>query len=607
MTDDKTALVIELGNVITKVALFDLGEGSSAAPRLIARGEAPTTGPEGGVSFALGAREALAEASEAAGRPLLNGDGGPAAAHTLIVSKAGGGVVVVVAGVVSDISALTAEKAALNGGATVADVFAVNDGRLPNQQRLAFRQSRLDLLLLAGGVDEGLLSQGQGTQVVTMAKNLSAALPSPRFDRSAPLPVVFAGSAEARDKVAEAFEGKAEFRVTDNVRPTMDEEKVDAAAAWVSRLFEEKVAALHPAYREVHGWADRSLPTGYALSSLVQAWGPKAGVGNVMLVDAGGSSVDIYSVIDGVFTRTGYDTSSLGLASGSAVDLEQLARWLPMALEGPALGNLIYNHRLRPAVVSLDRRERLVDMALRREELRGALAGHRRAASLLKGIRRRRHIGEVLGTYLTVGGQTTVDMSQIRTVVMTGGALAGPACTRAAAAMVILDGLQLAGLTTILADPQLTLAHYGALLAAGVVAAEQVDRDQAGLESLAFTVAPAPGQGGFWSRPGKVIANVTLTWNGGRQTARIRQGSLDRLAWPATAEGQEVTVNVRPAPGWDFGGGLGLPVAAQVAPTAAGVFLDGRPRPISLPAHPVRCREKMAEWLSAVGLGGDAE
>lgn len=651
MTEDNTALVIELGNVVTKAALFDLG--GNGAPHLVARGEAPTTGPEGGASLALGVRQALAEAAEAAGRPLLNDDGRPAAGKTLILSKAGGGVVAAVAGVVKDISALTAEKAALMGGATVADVFALNDGRIPNQQRLALRQSRVDLLLLAGGVDEGLLQFGRGTQVMTVAKSLSAALPAPRFDRAARLPVVFAGSAEARAQVAETFGGKADFRFTDNVRPTLEEEKIDAAASSVAALFEEKVVAEHPAYRELKGWAKRSLPTGHALSSLVKAWaevqvGP-AGEGepsNLMLVDAGGGSVDIYSVIDGLFTRTVQDTSSLGLddtvtgpaqgpqpldgsrlgvglaagdgpaaavgarlaaaaaarASSSRLDPTELGRWLPFAMEPSELDNLAYNRRLHPVAVPETWRELLVDLAVRREELRQALGGHRRAASLLQGIQRRRHIGELMGTYLAIGGQTIVDMSHIRTIVATGGTLAGAAPDPAAAALVLLEGLQLSGVTALYADRQLALAQLGALLVGGVVAADQVRLDRIGLEPLAVTVAPAAGEGRWpWRRNGGAIATVSVRRDGGSQTAKVIRGRLARMLLPA---GRGCTVTVQPAPGWDFGGGPGSAVSVTMdsCPTA-GLFLDGRPRPISLPTNPARCREKMAEWLRDVGVG----
>ncbi len=681
MTDYNTALVIELGNVVTKAALFEVdGKG---VPRLIARGEAPTTGPEGGASLALGARQALAEVEEAAGRPLLDASGGgrPLADRTLLVSKAGGGLMAAVAGVVKDISALTAEKAALEGGATVADLFALNDGRMPNQQRLALRQSRLDLLLLAGGVDEGLLQFGRGTQVMAMAKNLSAALPVPRFDRAAPLPVVFAGSAEARAQVAETFSGKAEFRVTDNVRPTLEEEKVEAAAGSVAGLFEERVVSTHPAYQELKQWVERSVPTGHALSALVKAWAalsvpatappaqgvrkdpagvnnrlitdekePAAVPPNVMLVDLGGESVDIYSVIDGLFTRTAQDTSSLGLdgdatttpaaggprtldrsrlgvgpgasqGPGAAVgarlaaaaeaadghasgklDIAQVGRWLPFSIEPSHLANSVHNRRLHPAAIPETWRELMVDLAVRREELRQALGRHRRSASLLKGIQRRRHIGEVMGTYLTVGGQTIVDMSHIRTVVVTGGALCGSALDPAAAVLALLEGLQLSGVTALYGDRQLVLAGLGTMLVSGVVSAGQVALDRLALEPMAVTVAPAPGEGGWiWRRGGQAMASVTVRWVGGGEDAKVIPGQLTRVRVP---KGVTCTVTVRPTPGWDFGGGTGgtVSVTMEKCPVA-GVFLDGRPRPIALPAHPVRCRETIAGWLRGTGVG----
>src|SRR5206468_2990044 len=91
-------------------------------------------------------------------------------------SSAGGGLQMMVAGVVREISAESAARAALGAGAIVMDVISTNDGRLPHQRIDRIRQLRPDMILFSGGVDGGTVSH-----VVEIAQLISAAEPKPRL------------------------------------------------------------------------------------------------------------------------------------------------------------------------------------------------------------------------------------------------------------------------------------------------------------------------------------------------------------------------------------------------------------------------------------------
>ena len=62
-----------------------------------------------------------------------------------------------VAGVVRQMSAASAERAALGAGAIVMETLASNDKRKPFEQIQRIRELRPDMILLAGGTDGGTM------------------------------------------------------------------------------------------------------------------------------------------------------------------------------------------------------------------------------------------------------------------------------------------------------------------------------------------------------------------------------------------------------------------------------------------------------------------
>src|SRR5690606_21028109 len=70
-------------------------------------------------------------------------------------SSAGGGLQMMVTGIVREMSAASAKRAALGAGAIVMDVISANDKRLPHEQIQRIRELRPDMILVAGGTDGG--------------------------------------------------------------------------------------------------------------------------------------------------------------------------------------------------------------------------------------------------------------------------------------------------------------------------------------------------------------------------------------------------------------------------------------------------------------------
>ncbi|HCJ11225.1 MAG TPA: methylaspartate mutase, partial [Clostridiales bacterium] len=71
---------------------------------------------------------------------------------------AGGGLQMTVAGLVKTMTAESAERAALGAGAVVMDVISLDDARLVLERIRRLQELRPDMILMAGGTDDGNIS-----------------------------------------------------------------------------------------------------------------------------------------------------------------------------------------------------------------------------------------------------------------------------------------------------------------------------------------------------------------------------------------------------------------------------------------------------------------
>ena len=140
LADVKVILATDCGSTTTKAILIQRMDDGTY--RQTHRGEAPTTVEEPFADVTIGVTNSVTEIAELAGRRLVGDDGliiHPATETEgcdiyISTSSAGGGLQMLVAGVVRQMTAESAKRAALGAGAIVMDVIASNDKRRPHEQ-----------------------------------------------------------------------------------------------------------------------------------------------------------------------------------------------------------------------------------------------------------------------------------------------------------------------------------------------------------------------------------------------------------------------------------------------------------------------------------------
>ncbi|MBT7595901.1 MAG: methylaspartate mutase, partial [Gemmatimonadetes bacterium] len=578
MTSDLNVVIAtDCGSTTTKAILI---ERKGDAYRQTFRGEAPTTVEAPFEDVTRGVLNAIQEIEELSGRQILDGEriitpaNGDVGVDVYIsTSSAGGGLQMMVAGVVQSMTGESAQRCALGAGAIVMDVLAANDGRLPHEKIERIRQLRPDMVLLSGGTDGGTISH-----VVEMAEFISAADPRPRFGSGFQLPVIYAGNKDAAEKIEATLGEKTALTLTENLRPVLERENLGPARHVIHDMFLEHVMAQAPGYRKLMTWTGAPiLPTPAAVGQIMQTIAKRQGI-NVLGVDIGGATTDVFSVFDAdgepVFNRT--VSANLGMSYSisnvlSEAGLEDVMRWIPFELDEADLRDRIKNKMIRPTTIPHTLEELQIEHGVAREALRLAYIQHRELAVGLKGVQAERTLSDVFAQ--SESGESLIDMMALDLLVGSGGVLShAPRRTQTAAVMV--DAYQPEGVTRLAVDSIFMMPHLGVLASVNEKAATDVfERDC--IVHLGTCIAPVyTGKGGM--KPGEVCATYELTSAEFGDDAKSGQLEVGDLLLFPLAEEAEAQLTITPVRDVDVGAGPGQAHKATIHGGVVGVIFDGR-------------------------------
>ncbi|MBL8072145.1 MAG: glutamate mutase L [Nitrospira sp.] len=588
----------DCGSTTTKAILIEkVGE----EYRQTYRGEAPTTVEAPFEDVTRGVLNAIAEIEELSGRTILDGDriitpnhaaqGDPKRGVDIYVStsSAGGGLQMMVTGVVQNMTGESAQRAALGAGAIVIDVLASNDGRLPYEKIERIRTMRPDMILMSGGTDGGAV-----THVVEMAEYIAAADPRPRFGSTYRLPLVYAGNTDARPQIKTILGEKTALDFADNIRPVLERENLAPARNKIHDLFLEHVMQQAPGYKKLIEMAGAPImPTPAAVGVIMETIAKREGI-NLIGVDIGGATTDVFSVFNGLFNRT--VSANLGMSYSisnvlAEAGLDNIMRWVPFTIDEQTLRNRIKNKMVRPTTIPQSLDELQIEHAIAREALRLALIHHKSLATGLKGIQQERTISDVFEQ--RTSGKTLIDLLKLDLIVGSGGILSH-APRRIQSMLMMVDAYEPLGVTTLSVDSIFMMPHLGVLSTVNEQAATDVFvRDC--MVYLGTCIAPI-GQG----KDGERCADYEIALPDGR----IEKGQLafgDLKLFALTRE-QQATVTMQPAKQIDLGNGPGQSFTKTVTGGVVGLMLDGRGRPLQLPGEQAARVAMLTRWYQSVGL-----
>jgi len=389
----KAVVLVDFGSTYTKLTAVEADTG-----RLLGTAQHPTTVDEDVLVGFEAARDALSHDLNDA-----------VFIDELACSSAGGGLRLAVVGLEPELTAEAARRAALNAGARVVTVISLG---LTSSNLADLVDARPDIVLLVGGTDGG---------------NASVLIESARVLAVSPIdvPIVVAGNEQAQPAANRLLrEAGKHVVLAANLMPEIGLIQETEVRERIRSIFiEHVIGGKHLSSRSA--FAQMVLmPTPDAVLTatklLAEGSGQEPGLGELMVIDVGGATTDVHSVVH-ANRRTGFVPDLIGsTAARRTVEADLGLRWNAIGILEAAESEL--------GVPDVSRLREAAERRVSDPHLIADSAAEMRADLQLAGyameIAIRRHAGRMtielspMGATLRMTGR---DLRAIPTVVLSGG------------------------------------------------------------------------------------------------------------------------------------------------------------------------------------------
>ncbi|HMU93487.1 MAG TPA: glutamate mutase L [Anaerolineales bacterium] len=579
LIDGNSILAIDVGAANTRAVFFDVVEGEY---RFVASGVAPSTAEAPYKDVSEGVRNAIQNLQSVLGRSLLdgsrnlitpsqpNGSGVDALVATL---SAGPTIKTVLVGLLKDVSLESARRLAESTYMRIVETLNISDRRKPDQQIDAVLRARPDLIVIAGGTDGGA---SRSIQKLLEPIGL-ASFTMPEEKRPA---VLYAGNEKIEAEIKTLIGSLAtSLHFSPNVRPSLDTEDLEPAQRELARM------TINIRKRQIRGvdlldmWSGgHLLPTAYATGRMVRflskVYSSQKGI---LSVDLGASAAIIAAGFSdksslNVYPQFGLGENLTGLLNYTK--LEDILRWSSLDVSPGVLRDYMYQKALYPSTIAATKEDLDMSQAIARQALFLAMQSARRDFP--------RNVAGI-----------KPNLTPLFEPILAGGGILSDASRPGQSLLLLLDGIQPVGVTTVIIDQNNLLPLLGVTASQNNILPVQVLESGAFL-SVGTVVAPVTS-----AAYGTPILRAILTYENGTEARMdLKYGGLETLP---LANGQTGKLTVQCLRGTDVGFGPGRGGTIPVSGGALGVVFDGRGRPLDLPADSVRRRDLIKKWNWTLG------
>jgi hypothetical protein len=579
LVDADSLLTVDIGSVTTRAALFDVVDGRY---RFLAAGSAPSTANAPFNDVSEGVRLAIDRLQTVTGRKLIgpdellimpskaNGSGVDTFAATL---SAGPPLRVVAVGLLEEVSLESARRLATTGYARVIESISLNDRRKPETRIDTIMRLRPDLILAAGGTEGGA---SQSVLKLLESVGLACFLLPDGYRPE----VLFAGNQELQDEVQATLGKLVPVHFTSNLRPTLEAEQLEAAQSEIASLYRLIRARQISGVQEINNWSGGGLmPTASAFGRIIRFLSKVYdSAKGVLGIDLGASTATVAAGFNGDLKIGVYPQYGLGSGLGELLQdsrLEEITRWLHLEIPDLQVREYLMNKAFYPASLPATEEDLDIEQAAARQIMRLT-------------------VKKLLGSFPQKAMRYGPGLLPwFEPIVAMGGVLTR-APNFAQAMLMLLDGLQPTGVTTLVLDQNHISPSLGAVAAVNPLLSVQV-LETSTFMNLGTVVSPVVNV-----RPGTPVVRVRMTPEGGSETnVEVKQGSLELLPLPV---GQGAKLQLTPLHRADVGmGGAGRGGGLRVVGGALGVVIDARGRPLRVAEDPTRRHEQIKKWRWTLG------
>ena len=208
-------------------------------------------------------------------------------AETFACSSAAGGLRMVASGLVPELTSEAAKLASLGAGAKIVGLYSF---QMTEEDMEEVQALKPDIFLLVGGTDGG------NTACIEHNARMLASI-NPTF------PIVIAGNRNAARTCQKILEG-CEVYVCPNVMPKFGTLNIEPTQKQIREIFLNRIIQAKGLSAAAELLSDIMMPTPaavmQAMELLAQGCEGELGIGDLVAVDVGGATTDIYSMADGM-------------------------------------------------------------------------------------------------------------------------------------------------------------------------------------------------------------------------------------------------------------------------------------------------------------------
>ena len=366
-----------------------------------------------------------------------------------------------------------------------------------------------------------------------------------------------------------------------NVRPSWEVEQLGPAQAQLVQVHRQSRLRQMPGASDLDSWSGGGLmATSSAFGRTIRFISKEYAHSRkgVLGIDVGGSTTTLAAGFGGDLSLTVMPTHGMGEGLAGLLELssvEDVLRWLPFETDANSIREYIYNKVAFPSTIPATVEDLAIEHALATQILQTTLK-------------------RALRSFPVTAGRMLPDLLPWFEPIIAAGRVFTHAPHAGQAVLMLLNGLQPVGVTTIALDQNNLSASLGAAAEISPLLTIQA-LDATNFLNLGTVITPV-GR----AAPGTPVLRVKVNYaNGNETTVDVKNGSLEVIPVPTA---QSARLQVQPLHRFDVGmGGPGVGGKVEVVGGALGVIIDARGRPLMLPQDAQRRIELVKKWLWTLG------
>jgi hypothetical protein len=569
MKETSSLLAIDLGTVNTRAFLFDVVEGQYS---FIASGTAPNTMKRPYCDISEGLHRAFTQLEEKTGRGLIDSqakliypstEAGVGVDRLVLTYSAGPEVRMIIVGLLPEITLNSLRVVASSVYGNVVDSIGISDTRSVDEQIDTVLRLEPKIILLAGGTE-----QGASRSVLRMAELVSLILKVlPEEKRPE---ILYCGNTALATKIKEALEHWTAVAVAKNICPNLEEDTFMDAQTVLSQM------VLYQKSRKIQGieaisqlCSTEPESTAMGFHRIIRYLGTESKEQRcVMGVDLGASHATI-ALADRM--QSVVDVFDYGLGASMPVilrkaGLEAIYQWVSLDIHPAMVQDYIWQKRLQPEQIPASKFAMEIEQAVARVALH----------LMTQQIQQR----------------WSEDKNHYDPILVSG-AVFGNVAHPSDSLLMILDGIQPTGITTITLDTNGITGTLGTAAKINPAIPVQV-LDSGAFLNMATVISPISSE-----KNGHPILRVRYECDDGVQgDVQIEKGTIIHI--PIT-QGKQARIMVSSLGRTIIDPLVGKGVAGfKTVGGVCGLIVDARGRMIDLPADHAQRREVLTAWKTAL-------